>query len=155
MIEIISVDIIDNDQGGHKDLLFSIPDLVGNREFDTYYLALAIEPDDSISDIKRAAGQLLQFWKNKIQATKNGETIYLPIDFSDQYTGCLRVDKRDKKLSLTYGFSRREGYAVNPLNPDDYYKSIKDFEADSNKQLTIEENDFIENLDRIIIKFNS
>jgi len=43
----------------------------------------------------------------------DGQNIYLPIDFSDQYTGCLKVEK-NSDLNLTYGNSRREGWNVDP-----------------------------------------
>ncbi len=155
MTQILNVDIIDNDKGGHEDLLFSIPDLIGDRSFDTYYFCLAVEPIETIDDIKNAVSQLLQFWLGKIAESKNGETIYLPIDFSDQYTGCLKVQNKDKHLILTYGFSRREGYAVDPLNPENYYKEINDFQADSEKQLTVDQDVFISALDRQIQKLKT
>lgn len=152
MTEILSIDIIDNDKGGHDDLLFSIPDLIGDREFDTYYFCIAVETAETIDDIKNAVSQLLQFWIDKVSESKNGETIFLPIDFSDQYTGCLKVNKNDGQLILTYGFSRREGYAVDPLNPENYYKEISDFEADPEKVLTVEPTVFLSALDRQIRK---
>lgn len=152
MTEILTIDIIDNDKGGHDDLLFSIPDLIGDRKFDTYYFGIADEAAETIDDIKNAVSQLLQFWLDKVSESKNGETIFLPIDFSDQYTGCLKVKKQDGQLNLTYGFSRREGYAVDPLNPENYYKQINDFEANSEKVLTVESTIFISTLDRQIRK---
>jgi hypothetical protein len=37
MTEILTIDIVDNEKGGHDDLLFSIPNLIGDKVFDTYY----------------------------------------------------------------------------------------------------------------------
>jgi len=152
MTDILTIDIIDNDKGGHDDLLFSIPDLIGDKEFDTYYFYLAVEPAETIDEIKNAVSQLLQFWLDKVSGSINGETIFLPIDFSDQYIGCLKVQNQDMKLVLTYGFSRREGYSVDPLNPENYYKEINDFKADSEKQMTIDQTVFISSLDKQIRK---
>ncbi len=152
MTEILNIEIIDNDKGGHNDLLFSIPDLIGDKEFDTYYFFLTIEPVETIDDIKNAVSQLIQFWYNKVSESKKGETIFLPIDFSDQYTGCLKVQNQGEQLVLTYGFSRREGYTVDPLNPENYYKEITDFEADSEKQITVDPSIFISTLDKQIRK---
>lgn len=152
MPEILTIDIIENGRGGHNDLLFSIPGLIGDKEFDTYYFCLAVEPVETIDDIKNAVSQLIQFWHNKVSESKNGETIFLPIDFSDQYTSCLKVQNQVGKLVLTYGFSRREGYAVDPLNPENYYKEITDFEADSEKHLTVDYSIFISTLDKQIRK---
>ena len=152
MADLLTLDVIDNGQGGHRDLLFCIPDLIDDQEFDTYYFSFADEPLETIGDIKKAVSRLLQFWHNKISESKNGEIIFLPIDFSDQYTGCLKVQNQDGQLVLTYGFSRREGYAVDPLNPENYYKEITDFEADSEKHLTVNHSIFISTLDKQIRK---
>jgi hypothetical protein len=149
-MEILSIDVIDKD--GHSDLLFSIPDLIGDKELDTYYFGIAVEPLETINDIKMAVSQLIQFWLDKVSEVKNEETIFLPIDFSDQYTGCLKVQAQDELLVLAYGFSKREGYSVCSLNPENYYKQINDFEADSEKQLTVNKSDFISALDKQVRK---
>ena len=154
MKDIITIDIIKTDKIGHKDLLFSIPDLIGKKEFDTYYFYLAIEPVKTIDDIKKAVSQLINFWLIKVIECKNGETIFLPIDFSDQYTGCLKVVNLNNLLVLTYGFSRREGYSVSPLNPENYYKEIYDFEAEFEKQVIVDKSILISTLDRQIRKLN-
>jgi len=143
MAEIISIEIIDNDMGGHRDLLFSIPDLVEDRAFDTYYFALAAEKTEEPDDIEKAVAQLIQFWIDKAMEMKNDEIIYLPIDFSDQYTGCLRVYKQGEQLVLTYGYSMVEGFSINPLNPEDYYKDITDFKATSKKQISVDHSIFV------------
>ena len=150
MTEILTIDVIGKD--GHNDLLFSIPYLIGNKELDTYYFCLAVEPVETVEDIKNAVSQLIQFWHDKVSESKNGETIFLPIDFSDQYTGCLKVQNQGGQLVLTYGFSRREGFAVDPLNPESYYKGIADFEAESEKHLTVDHTIFISTLDKQIRK---
>ncbi len=151
MTNLLEIEILDNDQGGHKDLLFNIPDLTGPLKFDTYYFALAIEPNNGLSKIKQAIGQLINFWNQKIKKLENGNTIYLPIDFSDQYTGCLKVEK-NKNLKLTYGHSRREGWKVNPINPYDYFNSINDFKSDFKKSITVNEDDFSNCLRNIIVE---
>jgi hypothetical protein len=53
-------------------------------------------------------------------------------------------------LNLTYGFSRIMGLNVNPLDSENFYKEVKDFEADNNKHLTIRQEDLINSLDIII-----
>ena len=137
------VAIIENDEGGHDDLIFSIPGLTGTETFDTYYFALAIESRENAENVRGAVAELLQFWIDKIDETKNGETIHLPIDFSDQYTGCLRIKNESDQMTLTYGSSMREGWAVNPLNPEKYYKAINDFRPSSDKQLVWSKSFFI------------
>ena len=152
MIDLLTIEVIENDRGGHDDLLLAIPELLGSKTFDTYYFCLAIEPKATTDDIRNAVAQLLQFWLDKIEEMKNEEIVYLPIDFSDQYTGCLKVLKKATQLILNYGFSRREGWAVNPLNPNNFYKEINDFQSETEKQLAVDKANFIFYLDKQIQK---
>lgn len=146
MEDLIKIEVIENGQGGHDDLLFLIPNLVDLKTFDTYYFSLAVEPVESIGDIKKAVANLVQFWIDKIEEIEDDQIIYLPIDLSDEYTGCLKVQKQQPNLSLTYGYSRREAYTVDPLDPEDYYNSINDFQAETEKQLVVDKGDFIDSL---------
>lgn len=85
---------------------------------------------------------------------ENGKTIYLPIDFSDQYTGCLKVAKQND-LILTYGFSGREGWSIDPINPTEYYESITDFKSANEKSLTVKQSEFEKCLTELIEKLKS
>lgn len=153
MTSLIKIAVIDNDQNGHNDLLFEIPGLVRQKKFDTYYFALAIEPQDGLSEIKKAVSQLIESWNQEINRLKYGQTIYLPIDFSDQYTGCIKLEKIDK-LNLTYGYSMREGWSVDPINPTDYYTSVQDFKAEGAKDLKVEQNELEDCLNKLIVNLN-
>ncbi len=151
MTNLLNIEIIENNKGGHEDLMFEIPGLIGQQKFDTYYFALAILPKNGINEIKNAVAELIASWNKKQAELKSGETIYLPIDFSDQYTGCLKVEKKNN-LTLTYGFSRREGWSVDPINPNKYFESITDFESENKKSLTVGQSEFEKCLDGLIEK---
>ncbi|PRX56651.1 hypothetical protein [Flagellimonas meridianipacifica] len=150
----LNIEIIENNGGGHNDLLFEIPKLIGQQKFDTYYFALAIEPKHGIAEIKNAVARLIDSWNKKQAELKNGQVIYLPIDFSDQYTGCLRVEKKND-LTLSYGFSRREGWRGDPMNPVDYFESITDFNSINEKSITVNQLEFEKCLTEIIEKLKS
>jgi len=154
MKPLINIKIIENDQGGHKDLIFEIPNLISQQKFDTYYFALAIEPKIGKKEIKNAVAELIASWNKKQAKMKSGQVIYLPIDFSDQYTGCLRVEKKND-LNLTYGFSRREGWSVNPINPTEFYESITDFDTEKEKSITVKQSEFGKCLTELIEKLKS
>ncbi|WP_445749923.1 hypothetical protein [Polaribacter sp.] len=151
MKNLLNIEIIENDKSGHVDLVFEIHELINQKKFDTYYFALAIKPKSGIQEIKNAVAELIDSWNKKQAKLENGEIIYLPIDFSDQYTGCLKVEKRID-LNLTYGFSRREGWSVDPLNPKDYYESITDFEPEKENTITIKQSEFEKCLSKVIKK---
>ena len=154
MSNLLKIEIIENDQGGHEDLIFEIPDLISQRKFDTYYFALAIEPKSGVKEIKNAVAELIASWNKKQAEMKSGQVIYLPIDFSDQYTGCLRVEKKND-LNLTYGFSKREGWSVDPINPTEYYESITDFDTENEKSLTVNQSEFEKCLTKLTEKLKS
>ena len=150
MQQILKAQVIDNNQGGHKDLQFAIVGLLEDREFDSYYLSIAIEPNDTLQDIRKALATLFSYWLTETKKSIDGETIYLPIDFSDQYTGCLRVVSFGSILKLTYGYSKREGFSVNPLDPGDYCKSVTDFEDTINKTIDVPKSEFLISLKEVI-----
>lgn len=154
MKPLIIIEIIENDKGGHEDLVFEIPELISRQNFDTYYFALAIEPKNGIEEIKNAVAELISSWNKKQTEMENGQVIYLPIDFSDQYTGCLKVEKKND-LNLTYGFSRREGWSVDPINPTDYYESITDFDSENENSITVKQTEFEMCLTELIGKLKS
>ncbi len=116
--------------GGHDDLLVEIPQINFNKQFDTYYFR--IEKDIfEVQDIKNSISDLLDYWRKRISDLKNESSIYLPIDFSDEYTGCFKFTlKENDSIQMEYGFSGIEGYSVSPTNPVDYYKSVRDFKND-------------------------
>jgi len=151
MTSLIHIEVIENEKGGHEDLVFEIPELISRQKFDTYYFAIAIEPKNGIEEIKNAVAKLITSWKKKQAELNNGQVIYLPIDFSDQYTGCLKVEKNND-LKLTYGYSRREGWSIDPINPTEYYESISDFDTDNKKSLTVKQTEFEKCLTEMIGK---
>ena len=154
MSNLLKIEIIENDKGGHEDLIFEIPNLISQQKFDSYYFALAIEPKNGIKEIKNAVAELIASWNKKQAEMENGQVIYLPIDFSDQYTGCLRVEKKND-LNLKYGFSRREGWTVDPINPTEYYESISDFDTENDKSLTVNQSEFEKCLTKLTEKLKS
>ena len=143
MINLLNIKIIENNKGGHEDLLFDVRGLICEKYFDTYYFSLAIEPKSGILEIKSAVAKLLGAWMKQVNGLRSGNIIYLPIDFSDQYTGCLKVENLEDRLLLTYGLSKREGWSVNPISPSEYFHSIIDFEAESITGKSISKIEFV------------
>ncbi|MCH8318441.1 MAG: hypothetical protein IIA88_08065 [Bacteroidetes bacterium] len=146
MTELLRLEIIENDKGGHEDLIFEIPRLVNESTFDTYYFALAIEPKNGLSEIKNAVAGLLKSWKSVLTKIQNGETVHLPIEFSDEYTGCVQVKSSSENFQLNYGYSRREGWSVDPINPINYFNSITDFKSENEKSISVPKIEFLNGL---------
>ncbi|MCD9147803.1 hypothetical protein [Pseudophaeobacter flagellatus] len=145
-------------QGGHKDLFLKIPLLGVSVCADTYYFVLALEERQIRVDevaIRQAVVSLLQYWIDRASNLKDLETIHLPFDFSDQYTGCLQVTAEGSSFHLSYGFSLIEGWRVNPLSPGHYSHQVGDFRQQENCEHRIPRSDFIGTLNRSIADLES
>jgi hypothetical protein len=137
MDDLINIEILD--KSGHDDLKFSIKDLTADLTFDTYYFGLSIEP---FEDLKVCISKFLQTWLTEISNMKVGQDRYFPIDISDQYTGCIKVNKLKDQLEISYGHSRREGYTIDINNPTNFFNGISDFHSDIPQKLIISQDDF-------------
>ena len=135
--------------GGHSDLFLKIPLLGVDVSADTYYFVLAIEDRQDLvnaQDVRRGIVGLLQYWQEQTSACGDRRTIYLPFDFSDQYTGCLQVVANGLNVQLCYGFSLIEGWRVNPLNPAMYCHEVTDFKAHNSGMIELPRQQFIDAL---------
>ncbi|MES2775834.1 MAG: hypothetical protein V4722_16790 [Bacteroidota bacterium] len=146
MKELLQLEIIENNECRHRDLKFSIKGLIERQEFDTYFFAVQIDDFENLREIKNAVVNLLNYWAMETQNAKDDRPIYLPIDFSDEYTGCIRVLGQGDQVVLTYGFSHLEGHSVNPLNPGNYCNSISDFEMTVNQSIEVSKIDFLNSI---------
>ncbi len=148
MEDIIQIEILD--KGGHKDLKFRIKDLTESLTFDTYYFILASEPCDGIADIKKSIAKFINHWRLQVKSMQNGQTKYFPIDISDQYTGCLKIEKQDENLQIAYGWSKQEGYWLDINDPTHYFDSIEDFKTDIAHTIFVKQQDFLNSLKNLI-----
>ena len=86
----------DEDKAFHDDLYVNIPELKIDHYFDSYYFVVDYDflPDEETEEkVKISLKNLLIDWEEAVQTMAVGETVYLPIDFSDQYVGTLKVFK--------------------------------------------------------------
>jgi hypothetical protein len=132
--------IIFKDNGSwHKDLIIDFSYLDVHVIADTYYFVIdsIYKPNiEEISKVKFVLRKLLAYWVENIRIINIQEDCYLPIDFSDQYTGCFKLHRVDNELlEISYGYSLREGWSVSPFDPKGYAKSINDYKETSKKQV--------------------
>lgn len=101
---------------------------------DSYYFALdrRIEPDsDSPSKIKAVLRALLEQWLTAASNLQDAGTVFLPYDFSDQYTGwlCCRRDRNEVVVSL--GWSPAvQGHWIFPSAVGEYISQLPDYKAE-------------------------
>jgi hypothetical protein len=129
---------------GHDDLYLWLETY--SRTADSYYLALdpEFEPRDETPDkVRRVLVKLLESWTTALSQASTTNPAYLPYDFSDQYTGCLRCQCHEGFVDITPGWSHREGWSVSPSNPGDYLFGVKDFTCDAPNPIRLALSEFV------------
>ena len=134
----LKIEVIDNEEGGHDDIIFSIDGLINEQTFDSYWLIVGANCQ-TFQELKNCIANLLVGWENKILNNPDiSRPIYLALDISDDYIGCIRILKSGNFLNLTYGFTRDRDL-VGSLN------NITDFSAED-KTLLVNQDEFLKNL---------
>ncbi|MGA0560635.1 hypothetical protein ACO2Q8_28475 [Larkinella sp. VNQ87] len=96
----------------HDDLYVNFPELDIEQYNDTYYFALdsgILPEEEDERKVKIVLNDLLTNWEKSVEALSNESTALLPIDFSDQYVGALKVRRKDDHLTVHYSTYRMDG----------------------------------------------
>src|SRR5437667_2823768 len=116
-MESLLIQFRDNDTA-HDDLHVWIEGY--SRTTDSYYLALdrgMLAGEESAEKVRRVLVQLLQRWLEALAQTTPARPVYLPFDFSDQYTGCFQCRPDGESIEIVPGWSSREGWSFWPSDP--------------------------------------
>lgn len=103
----------------HDDLFLD----VGEQTYrcDSYYMAIE-EERPTVAVLEAVLAQ----WLRALDALADGATCFWPYDWSDEYTGWVRVDRAGEALTLLAGWSPQPaGYELSPcdygtLQPSDW-----------------------------------
>ena len=129
--------------GGHDDITLQLDDYM--RIADSYYFAIDWtfeRGDESPHKAGRCLSQLLKAWIAALE-TSAGAYVFLPYDFSDEYTGCLRCKISGESIEIMPGFSTMAGHSVSPSNPSDYFMHAPGFGRDLPQAIVMQTDDFI------------
>ena len=102
-----------------------------SRVGDSYYLALdpGIRPgDESPEKVRLVLEQLLEQWIERLKLLVEGETVYLPFEFTDEYTGWLRCRMEGTDTLIDVGWSMLPGYSVKPTEFHLHPYKVTDFD---------------------------
>ena len=150
----------------YKDLVVKVKGRDFIKKFDSFYLENDSECDEykndsypekleGIKKVKAVLVQLLKYWLENVNTLENNENCYLPIDFSDEHTGCFQVKREGESFILFYGSSSKEGWSIPPSSPGDFSKEVIDFKKDENfKELTVTRSALILSIKEMIRKFS-
>ena len=125
-----------SNKSAHEDIYLSIDSK--SRVSDSYYLA----EDNSDKKTEDVLVCLLEQWLKALGQATNGKPTFLPYDFSDQYTGCLKCVLEGDTFQIQIGWSSREGWSVSPSNPADFFHDAEDFHANESSIIKISRKDF-------------
>lgn len=100
---------------------------------DSYYFALdrhLLPECEDAAKIGMALRRLLEQWHAALKKTRVAEAVFLPYDFSDQYTGWLRCTRTDDGFVIVRGWSGVEGWSLSPSNIGNLLYRLESFHAD-------------------------
>jgi len=98
--------ILNSKKSGHRDVNLEIALLEINTQLDSYYLGLdsyILPEEDTYEKTWKVLKQLIINWKEVLK--KKEKTYFLPIDFSDEYIGCIKIEKRQENYYMSYGWT--------------------------------------------------
>jgi hypothetical protein len=115
----------------HDDLLlrFAGHTWVG----DSYYFALdrGLQPEDeSPAKVKAVLRRLLEQWLTAVAKLPEGDTTFLPYDFSDQSTSWLRCQRNGNEMVVSQGWALVEGHSLFPSAIGEYLSHLPGFNVD-------------------------
>jgi hypothetical protein len=108
----------------HNDVVIRL----GDREVvgDSYYLSLdnAFRPGEQGDEkVQELFARLLASCAARVEDLQDGECAYLPLDFQDEWLGCLRCLRQGGEFALALGELDVNGYAVLPSEPAEVFSS--------------------------------
>ena len=101
-----------------------------SRAGESYYLGL--QPNSENHEFRPATGtvQLVSEWIRLLTELKVGQTLFLPFDFSDEYTRWLHVHREGRHLTVVFGWATVEGWAISPQDLSQYADGLPGFMPD-------------------------
>ena len=115
----------------HDDLVLQLGDQ--HWRCDSYYLLIdggMLADQEDAAKVRDVLRRLLEQWHACVASLGDGETCYLPYDFSDQYTGWLRCEAAGPDLKLQRGWAEVEGYSFFPSDVGTLLRNLVGFRAD-------------------------
>jgi len=133
--------LFEDNRTGHDDLVLRFSGQL--YVCDTYYLALDSELLREYEDAGKIGvvlRRLLEQWLTTVENVEDDGTVYLPYDFSDQYTGWLCCFRSGNTASVCRGWATVEGWSISPSAVGQYMTLLPGFRPDGpTVQVPIEE----------------
>lgn len=101
-----------------------------SRAGESYYLGL--QPNSEYHEFRPAEGtrQLVAEWIRYISDMKDGEQLFLPFDFSDEYTRWITMRREGRDVIIVFGWATVEGWSISPRDLSQYAHGLPGFMPD-------------------------
>lgn len=101
-----------------------------SRAGESYYLGL--QPNREHDDFRPASGtlQLVTEWIRLLCELPDGEQLFLPFDFSDEFTRWLHVDRKGRDVTIVFGWATVEGWAISASDLTEHAHGLSGFMPD-------------------------
>ncbi|HQX51514.1 MAG TPA: hypothetical protein PLY87_20585 [Planctomycetaceae bacterium] len=101
-----------------------------SRAGESYYLGL--QPNSKNHEFRPAEGtsELVSEWIRLLSALRDGQQLFLPFDFSDEYTRWLTLRREDCDVTIVFGWATVEGWAILPSDFTQYSHGVPGFMPD-------------------------
>jgi hypothetical protein len=101
-----------------------------SRAGESYYLGL--QPASENHDFRPATGtmQLVGEWIRLLTDIKDGQQLFLPFDFSDEYTRWLTLHREGLDVTIVFGWATVEGWSISPRDLSQYAHGLPGFMLD-------------------------
>lgn len=121
----------DDNGTGHRDIVLHFAGQ--SWVCDSYYLALDrrhLADRCDAEKVRAVLCRLLEQWLAVVENESHTRTVFLPYDFSDQYTAWLRCQRDDGEVIVSRGWAEVEGWSFFPSAVGDYLSHLSDFHLD-------------------------
>ena len=101
-----------------------------SRAGESYYLGL--QPASENHDFRPATGtmQLVGEWVRLLSKMDDGQQLFLPFDFSDEYTRWLTLHREGRDVTIIFGWATVEGWSISPRDLSQYAYGVPGFMTD-------------------------
>lgn len=101
-----------------------------SRAGESYYLGL--QPHSENHEFRPIEGtiQLVGEWIRLLTDLKDGQQLFLPFDFSDEYTRWLTILREGRDVTIVFGWATVEGWSISPRDLSQYAHGLPNFMPD-------------------------
>lgn len=121
--QVVEVGLSDSEQ-------FSIRVGDEQRTGELYYLGIDPQAPDHDCSAVEGLRRLISGWITELIAADDRRILYLPFDFSDEYTRWLACEKSGSQVTCVFGMAEVEGWSFSPSDFSGLARSLEGFEPD-------------------------